>query len=141
MSAALNTLRQVFPDFAKARRERNKIRKRYRDNLYSLDRDDVVYPVTSQDYKPEYLGNRTEKKLSYANHIMIKYGSGFPPRAYQIEKNEKEVRESMEEVISSINRYNYLSLITEVAFIVVVVLCISVAVYLAIAGIDAIMSQ
>lgn len=141
MSAALDTLRDLLPHFAKARRERNKIRKRYRDNLNSLDRDDLVYAISSRDYNPEYLGNRTERKSSHADHLVQKHGARSNPDSYRVTSNEDEVEEAMEDVVKSINRMNYLSLFTEIVFIVFVVICISLAVYLAIAGIGTVVSQ
>ena len=141
MSAALDTLRDLLPDFAKARRERNRIRKRYRDNLNSLDRDDLVYTISSRDYNPEYLGNRAEKKSSHADHLIQKHGAQSNPDSYRVTSNEDEVEEAMEGVVKSINRMNYLSLFTEIVFIAFVVICISLAVYLAIAGIGTVISQ
>jgi len=141
MSVALDTLRDLLPDFAKARRERNRIRKRYRDNLYSLDRDDLVFTISSRDYNPEHLGNRTEKKSSHADHLIKKHGAQSNPNSYRITSSKDEVEKAMESVVKSINRMNYLSLLTEFVFIVFVVLSISVAVYLAIAGIGTVVSQ
>lgn len=141
MSAILDTLRDLFPDFAKARRKRNKIRKRYRDNLNALDRDDLVWIISSRDYATEFLGNRTEKKLSDADHLIQKHGSKSDPHSYQVTSNEDEVEEAMEAVVKSINRMNYLNLFAEIVFIVFTVVCISLAVYLAIAGIGTVVSQ
>lgn len=141
MSAALDTLRDLFPDFAKARQERNTIRKRYRDNLNALDRDDLVYEISSRDYNPEYLGNITEKKSSHADHLIQKYGAQSDPHSYRVTSNEGEVEEAMEEVVKCINIRNYLSIFAEIAFIVFTVVCISLAVFLAIAGIGTVVSQ
>lgn len=141
MSAALDTLGDLLPDFAKARRERNKIRKRYRDNLNSLDRDDLVYTISSRDYNPEYLGNRTEKKSSHADHLIQKHGAQSNPNSYRVISNEDGVEIAMDDVVQSINRMNYLSLFAEIVFTVFIVICISLAVYLAIAGIGTVVSQ
>jgi hypothetical protein len=141
MGTALDTLRDLLPDFAKARRERNKIRKRYRDSLNALNRDELVYTISSRDYSSEYLGNRAENKSSHADHLIQKHGSQSNPLSYRITSNKDEVEEAMEEVVTSINFLNYLSLITEIVFIVFVVLCISLAGYLAIAGLDTISSH
>lgn len=141
MSAALDTLRDLLPDFAKARRERNKIRKRYRDNLNSLDRGEVVYTISSRDYNLEYLGNRAERKSSHADHLIQKHGSQSGPSSYRITGHEEDVEEAMEDIVASITWLNYFNLITELIFIVFVVLCISLAIYLAIAGLDTAISQ
>ncbi|KAA9398518.1 hypothetical protein Har1130_03695 [Haloarcula sp. CBA1130] len=141
MSAALDTLRDLFPDFGKARRERNRIRKRYRDNLNALDRDDAVFTISSRDYSPEYLGNRTEKKLSDADHLIQKHGSQSDPHSYQVTSNEDEVEEAMADVVTSITRRNYLNIFAEIVFIVFTVVCISLAILLAIAGIGTVVSQ
>lgn len=141
MSAAFDILRDLFPDFAKARRERNRIRKRYRDNLNALDRDDIVFTISKRDYSPEYLGNRTEKKLSDADHLIKKHGSQSNPHSYQITSNKDEVEEAMEDVVKSITRWNYLNIFAEIVFIVFTVGCISLAVYLSIAGIGTAVSQ
>lgn len=141
MSAALDTLRDLFPDFGKARRERNRIRKRYRDNLNALNRDDVVFTISSRDYSPEYLGNRTEEKLSDADHLIQKHGSQSDPYSYQVTSNEEEVKEAMEDVIKSITQRNYLNILAEIVFIVFTVVFISFAAFLAIVGIDTVVSQ
>lgn len=141
MSAALDTLRSLLPDFGKARRERNKIRKRYRDNLNSVDRDDLVYTISSRDYNPEYLGNRTEKKSTHADHLVQKHGAQSNPNSYRIIDNEEEVKDAMENVVKSITYLNCLSLVTEILFIMVVIFCVSLAVYLAIGGIETFVTQ
>lgn len=81
MSAALDTLRDLLSDFAKTRRERSRIPKRYRDNLNALDRNDMVFTFSSRDYSPGFLGNRTEKKLSHADHLIKEHGTQENPNS------------------------------------------------------------
>lgn len=106
MRAALDTLRDLLPDVAKARRERNRIRKRYRDNLNALDRNDIVFTISSRDDSPEFLGNRTEKKLSHADHLIKKHGAQANPNTYRVTHNEAEVEEAVEDVVKLINHIN-----------------------------------
>jgi hypothetical protein len=73
--------------------------------------------------------------------ILSKHGTQANPNTYRVTRNEAEVEETMEDVVKLIDHINYLSLLVEVVFIIFTVVCISLAVFLAIAGTGTVISQ
>lgn len=143
MKSLFDTIRSLLPDFSKARRERRKIRQRYRKNLTAFKRDNgLIYVITTTDYSPEYLPNRIEKNQIRTDHLIQKKGSRATNAAYRISQDERSaVEEELENTIKQITIYNYISIVTEIAFIFLVVSALSFAVYLGIAGIGTAISD
>jgi len=118
-----------FPNFHKARGERNKIRIRYRENLKALDRDDELYIVSDLDYQPEYLHNFAEKHQVETNHLIKENGSPMSTTAYKITKNKSEIETSLEKSIRAIRLQNYISYLGEIFLMIMVLLTIGLAIY------------
>lgn len=137
MSAALDAIKGLFPDFGTARKERNRIRNRYRKNLTALERGEELFIISEQDYSPEYLNNWTEKHQVRADHLIQKHGSQSGPHFFRVNKSGvDEVRKALLKTIRRIRLQNYLSLFMEILLIILVLAVIGGAIYLGIAGFE-----
>lgn len=138
--SVFEALQNLFPDFAEARRKRRSIRKEYRDKLNSIKRNEGVEAGTRLAVAPQYLVGRAEHKFTTVNHLIQKYGSISSSRSYRIKDNQDEVEEAIEELTTAITLRNWISIGTEIVFIIFVVGSLATSLFLGLVGIDAIAS-
>ncbi|WP_152420096.1 hypothetical protein [Halorubrum distributum] len=138
--SVFEALQKLFPDFGEARRKRRSIRKEYRDRLNSIKRNEGVEAGTRLAVAPQYLGDRAEQKFTRVNHLIQEYGSISSSRSYRIKDNQDEVEEAIDELISAITLRNWISIGTEIVFIVFVVGALATSLFLGLVGVDAIAS-
>lgn len=115
-----NLFFRATPSFRKARKERNKIKTRYRKNIRNIKRDEPV--ELSAGYETHWLGDRIEelhmdleaqitnvgieakyKNTIYKNERRVEY--------YKIpEENKGEIMDTLKDIVSKVKYRNKLSL-------------------------------
>lgn len=144
MSNILDSLHSISPDFAEARRERKKIRQRYRKNISSLQggASGEVYTISSSNCSPEYLSNWAEKKHIRADQFIKQNGELMSMGHYRISaEDSSEAIRLMNGAVRLITVRNWLSLLVEVVFIILVLTSLIVAVYFAFSGLGTVTSE
>lgn len=143
MSSVVEILRSLFPNFEKARLERRRIRQRYRKNFAALDRSNSqLYIITTSEFSPEHLPNWIEKRQIKADHLIQKHGAAVNNEIYRFYDDDySKVKSEMEYTVRGITAQNWLSILLEMVFIIFVVMSLSMAVYIGIAGLDTIASE
>ena len=110
------------------------------ERLNSVKRGESIGTGSRLAMSPQYLGDRAEEKYTRVNHLIQEHGSVSSSRTYQITDNQEEVEEAIEELISAITLRSWISIATEVVFIMFVISVLSISVFLACSSIRALWS-
>lgn len=142
MSLIPDTLGILYPDFAKARRERRKIRRQCLNNLAEIGRSNELYRIDFDGDNLEFLNRKAEQYAVEADSLLKSEGSPVGAGVYKINYREHStIEEELENCVIEINKQNYLSLGAQIVLIIFVVGAVSLALFLGIIGIGSLATE